>query len=87
MRGIPRLAVKRNLPVFGTKYRAQDIADALTVVIGGAPRCGLFKRGMGAVAVEPAIVAAIVLCAPVAAWRAGSRLIAFDGTDMVDGRR
>lgn len=27
MRGIPRLAVKRNLPVFGTRYRAADIAD------------------------------------------------------------
>ncbi|WP_442681142.1 glycoside hydrolase family 27 protein [Sphingomonas sp. ASY06-1R] len=27
MRGIPRLAVKRNLPVFGTRHRAGDIAD------------------------------------------------------------
>jgi hypothetical protein len=27
MRGIPRLAVERNLPVFGTKVRAQDIAN------------------------------------------------------------
>lgn len=27
MRGIPRLAVKRNLPIVGTRYRAQDIAD------------------------------------------------------------
>lgn len=27
MRGIPRLAVKRNLPVLGTSVRAQDIAD------------------------------------------------------------
>ncbi|USI74741.1 glycoside hydrolase family 27 protein [Sphingomonas morindae] len=27
MRGIPRLAVKRNLPVLGTPYRAADIAD------------------------------------------------------------
>ena len=27
MRGIPRLAVKRNLPVFGTRYRAADIAN------------------------------------------------------------
>jgi hypothetical protein len=27
MRGIPRLAVERNLPVKGTKLRAQDIAD------------------------------------------------------------
>ncbi len=27
MRGIPRLAVERNLPVMGTRYRARDIAD------------------------------------------------------------
>ncbi|WP_404339562.1 glycoside hydrolase family 27 protein [Sphingomonas sp. MMS12-HWE2-04] len=27
MRGIPRLAVERNLPVFGTRYGARDIAD------------------------------------------------------------
>jgi alpha-galactosidase len=27
MRGIPRLAVEKNLPVFGTRYRARDIAD------------------------------------------------------------
>ena len=27
MRGIPRLAVERNLPVFGTNYHARDIAD------------------------------------------------------------
>ena len=27
MRGIPRLAVKRDLPVFGTRFRASAIAD------------------------------------------------------------
>ena len=27
MRGIPRLAVKKNLPILGTRYRAADIAD------------------------------------------------------------
>lgn len=27
MRGIPRLAVQRNLPVLGTRFRAEDIAD------------------------------------------------------------
>ncbi|MBE2215819.1 MAG: glycoside hydrolase family 27 protein [Opitutaceae bacterium] len=27
MRGIPRQAVEKNLPILGTKYRAQDIAD------------------------------------------------------------
>lgn len=31
MRGIPRLAVKRNLPILGTKYRAADIADTTSV--------------------------------------------------------
>lgn len=31
MRGIPRLAVKRNLPVLGTRYRAQDIADTSSI--------------------------------------------------------
>ncbi|WP_443024723.1 glycoside hydrolase family 27 protein [Sphingomonas sp. MA1305] len=31
MRGIPRAAVKVNLPVFGTRYRAQDIADTSSI--------------------------------------------------------
>lgn len=31
MRGIPRLAVRRNLPVLGTRYRAQDIADTTSI--------------------------------------------------------
>ena len=31
MRGIPRAAVKANLPVFGTKVRAQDIADIASI--------------------------------------------------------
>lgn len=31
MRGIPRLAVKHNLPVFGTPYRAADIADTSSI--------------------------------------------------------
>lgn len=31
MRGIPRLAVKKNLPVLGTRYRAQDIADTNSI--------------------------------------------------------
>ncbi|WP_267347401.1 glycoside hydrolase family 27 protein [Sphingomonas sp. GM_Shp_2] len=31
MRGIPRLAVKKNLPVLGTPYRAQDIADTNSI--------------------------------------------------------
>ena len=31
MRGIPRQAVEKNLPVFGTKYRAQDIANKASI--------------------------------------------------------
>jgi alpha-galactosidase len=31
LRGIPRQAVKRNLPILGTRFRAQDIADQLHV--------------------------------------------------------
>jgi hypothetical protein len=31
MRGIPRLAVERNLPVLGTKVRARDIADTSSI--------------------------------------------------------
>nr|WP_176484646.1 glycoside hydrolase family 27 protein [Sphingomonas spermidinifaciens] len=31
MRGIPRLAVRRNLPILGTRYRAQDIADTSSI--------------------------------------------------------
>jgi len=31
MRGIPRLAVKRNLPILGTPYRAADVADPTSI--------------------------------------------------------
>ncbi|MBD8679689.1 glycoside hydrolase family 27 protein [Sphingomonas sp. CFBP 13720] len=31
MRGIPRLAVRRNLPIFGTSHRAADIADTRSI--------------------------------------------------------
>lgn len=31
MRGIPRAAVKRNLPILGTRYRAADIADPSSI--------------------------------------------------------
>ncbi len=31
MRGIPRLAVKKNLPILGTKYRAADVADTNSI--------------------------------------------------------
>ena len=31
MRGIPRLAVKKNLPIHGSKYRAADVADTTSI--------------------------------------------------------
>lgn len=31
MRGIPRLAVEKNLPIFGTQYRAKDIANPASI--------------------------------------------------------
>ncbi len=31
MRGIPRLAVKKNLPILGTRYRAADVADTNSI--------------------------------------------------------
>nr|WP_321356347.1 glycoside hydrolase family 27 protein [uncultured Draconibacterium sp.] len=31
MRGIPRQAVKKNLPVYGTEFRAKDIADTTSI--------------------------------------------------------
>ncbi|WP_294195222.1 glycoside hydrolase family 27 protein [uncultured Sphingomonas sp.] len=31
MRGIPRLAVKKNLPILGTRYRAADVADTTSI--------------------------------------------------------
>ncbi|WP_394648819.1 glycoside hydrolase family 27 protein [uncultured Sphingomonas sp.] len=31
MRGIPRLAVKKNLPILGTRYRAADVADMTSI--------------------------------------------------------
>ncbi len=31
MRGIPRLAVERNLPILGTRYRAADVADKTSI--------------------------------------------------------
>jgi alpha-galactosidase len=48
MRGIPRLAVKRNLPVFGTKYRARDIADTSSICPWNPDMYGVDMRKPGA---------------------------------------
>jgi hypothetical protein len=48
MRGIPRIAVKRNLPVFGTRYRAQDIADVTSVCPWNPDMYGVDMRKPGA---------------------------------------
>ena len=34
MRGIPRIAVDKNLPVYGTNYTAKDVAEALSRLAG-----------------------------------------------------
>jgi hypothetical protein len=48
MRGIPRLAVKRNLPVLGTPYRASDIADTTSICPWNPDMYGVDMRKPGA---------------------------------------
>ncbi len=48
MRGIPRLAVKRNLPVLGTNVRAQDIADTSSTCPWNPDMYGVDMRKPGA---------------------------------------
>jgi hypothetical protein len=48
MRGIPRLAVKRNLPVLGTSYRARDIADTTSICPWNPDMYGVDMRKPGA---------------------------------------
>lgn len=48
MRGIPRLAVKRNTRVFGTSYRAQDIADTSSICPWNPDMYGVDMRKPGA---------------------------------------
>ncbi|HXH16102.1 MAG TPA: glycoside hydrolase family 27 protein [Sphingomonas sp.] len=47
MRGIPRAAVERNLPVFGTKYRARDIADTSSICPWNPDMYGVDMRKPG----------------------------------------
>jgi len=48
MRGIPRLAVKRNTPVLGTSYLAQDIADTNSICPWNPDMYGVDMRKPGA---------------------------------------
>jgi len=48
MRGIPRLAVKRNLPILGTRYRAADIADTASICPWNPDMYGVDMRRPGA---------------------------------------
>jgi hypothetical protein len=48
MRGIPRLAVRRNLPVLGTSYRARDIADTTSICPWNPDMYGVDMRKPGA---------------------------------------
>ena len=57
MRGIPRLAVERNLPVFGTKYRARDIADTTSICAWNPDMYGVDMRKPGAQAYYDSVFA------------------------------
>ncbi|RYD29076.1 MAG: glycoside hydrolase family 27 protein, partial [Lysobacteraceae bacterium] len=57
MRGIPRLAVERNLPVFGTKYRARDIADTTSICVWNPDMYGVDMRKPGAQAYYDSVFA------------------------------
>jgi alpha-galactosidase len=48
MRGIPRMAVKRNLPILGTSHRAQDIADTASICPWNPDMYGVDMRKAGA---------------------------------------
>jgi alpha-galactosidase len=48
MRGIPRLAVERNLPVLGTPYRARDVADVNSICAWNPDMYGVDMREPGA---------------------------------------
>jgi hypothetical protein len=57
MRGIPRLAVKRNLPILGTPYRAADIADTSSVCTWNPDMYGVDMRKPGAQAYYDSVFA------------------------------
>lgn len=57
MRGIPRQAVKQNLPIFGTRYRAQDIADTSSICPWNPDMYGVDMRKPGAQAYYDSVFA------------------------------
>jgi hypothetical protein len=57
MRGIPRLAVKRNLPILGTPYGAADIADTTSVCTWNPDMYGVDMRKPGAQAYYDSVFA------------------------------
>ncbi len=57
MRGIPRLAFERNLPVFGTKYCARDIADTTSICAWNPDMYGVDMRKPGAQAYYDSVFA------------------------------
>ena len=57
MRGIPRLAVERNLPVLGTHFRARDIADVTSVCSWNPDMYGVDMRKPGAQAYYDSVFA------------------------------
>jgi hypothetical protein len=57
MRGIPRLAVKRNLPILGTPYRAADIADTTSTCTWNPDMYGVDMRRPGAQAYYDSVFA------------------------------
>ena len=57
MRGIPRLAVERNLPVLGTSLRAQDIADTGSTCPWNPDMYGVDMRRPGAQAYYDSVFA------------------------------
>lgn len=57
MRGIPRLAVERNLPILGTRYRAQDIADRTSICPWNPDMFGVDMRRPGAQAYYDSVFA------------------------------
>ena len=57
MRGIPRLAVERNLPVLGTQVRARDIADTGSICPWNPDMYGVDMRKPGAQAYYDSVFA------------------------------
>jgi alpha-galactosidase len=57
MRGVPRLAADRNLPIFGTRYRCGEIADRVNVCTWNADMYGIDMSKPGAQAYYDSVIA------------------------------